>query len=236
MTEPFLAARPPRPVVFRAGAALNRSLSVLAQNFAAFVLIAAAVTFPNYVVEATRGDDLIWSVVAAILSGILFYLSQGVLAYAAFQDSQGAAGDVSQSVTVAMSRFFPLMNLAGWVGLAVGLGFILLIVPGIVFLVMFSVAVPACVVEGLGAVASMQRSAQLTKGYRWPLLGLYVLLFVLVWMTKLALHRVLAQIGGAPLETFGLWAARAVVTAFHAVLGVVIYHDLRLAKEGADFA
>ena len=231
MTEPSLAPARPHPAVFRAGAALNHALAVLARNFVAFTSIAGAVTFPNYVVEVVRGDDLLWSIAAAILSGILFYLAQGVLADAAFQDARGGAGDLWQSVTVAMSRFFSLINLAGWVGLAVGIGFLLLIVPGVILLVMFSVAVPACVVERLGAFASLRRSASLTTGCRWQLFGLYVLLFLLVWISKEALQQVLAQIGGAPLETFGMWLAGAVVTAFHAVLGVVVYRDLRAAKE-----
>lgn len=220
--------------MFRAGAAVNRALDILARNFLGFWLVAGLVTLPNVLIEITSGDDFLWMILAAIISGILVYLSQAMLADAAFQGLGGEAVDMSRSVQTALSRFFPLIGLTGWVGLAVGFGFVLLVVPGLIFLVMFSVAVPVCVVEERRAIASMRRSADLTAGYRWPLFGLYVVMALIVWMAMLIVHRVLAEIGGDPVEIVGSWAARAAVTAFHAVLGVVVYHDLRAAKESAD--
>ena len=230
MTVPSVAG--PRPPVFRAGLAVNRALSLLVRNFLPFWLVAALVTLPNLAVEIARGDDLGWMLIAAIVSGVLAYLCQAILADAAFAALGGGAVDIGRSARSASSRFPTLMGLAGWVGLAVGIGFVLLIVPGIIATVMFSVAVPVCVVERLGAVASMQRSAALTAGYRWPLFWLYVVLALVVWMTLLILQQVLAQIGGDTLDTFGTWAAEAAVTAFHAVLAVVVYEGLCAVKEG----
>ena len=170
--------------------------------------------------------------IAAVVSGILAYLSQAILADAAFQALGGGAVDIGLSARTALSRFWTLTGLAGWVGLAVGVGFVLLIVPGIILTVMFSVAVPVCVIERERAIASMQKSAALTAGYRWPLFWLYVVLALIVWMTLLILDQVLAQIGGDTLETFGSWAAEAAVTAFHAVLAVAIYDALNAVKAG----
>ncbi len=46
-----------------------------------------------------------------------------------------------------------------------------LLVPGFILLIMWFVAIPVCVVEQRGSWASMQRSAELTKGHRWKISG-----------------------------------------------------------------
>jgi hypothetical protein len=45
-------------------------------------------------------------------------------------------------------------------------GFVMLIVPGVIFSLMFAVVVPVAVAEGRGPFESLTRSSQLTKGYK----------------------------------------------------------------------
>ena len=60
--------------------------------------------------------------------------------------------------------------------------------PGIIFSLMFAVAVPAAVVEGRGPIAAMQRSYELTSGYKGLIFLTYflwgVLVFVLNWVIQ----------------------------------------------------
>lgn len=111
------------------------------------------------------------------------------------------------------------------------LGFLLFVVPGVIIGCMLYVAIPACVIEKLGVTASMSRSVALTKGYRWQIFGLFLLVVVISALGAF----VFTLIGGAGLVgqllAFG-W--QVVSTAFGAVLSAVIYHDLRMAKEGID--
>ena len=216
---------------FQSGLVIARSLAILGQNFAAFVLIAGLVTLPNLLVEESADDSLGWAILAFIVSSILAYAAQGFLAHGAYQAAAGRSFGAGDTLRVAAGRFFPLIALAGWVGLLVALGFVLLIVPGAMFLVMWSVAVPACVVEGSSPFASMRRSAELTRGHRWTLFGLFLLLFVGVAMALIIVDLALAQIDNPAFAAFGSWLARAVVAAFQAVIAVVAYHDLRAAKE-----
>ncbi|HEX8118989.1 MAG TPA: hypothetical protein VF521_17050 [Pyrinomonadaceae bacterium] len=64
-------------------------------------------------------------------------------------------------------------------------GFVLLVVPGIILSLMFAVCVPALVVEGLGPMQALNRSNELTKGYKGLIFITYflwgVLVFVLNW-------------------------------------------------------
>lgn len=59
--------------------------------------------------------------------------------------------------------------------LGVGIGFILLIVPGVFLLTRWSLIVPAIVLEEKGAGDSFGRSNDLVKGASWPVLGVIVL-------------------------------------------------------------
>ena len=127
-----------------------------------------------------------------------------------------------------------------------GLASVLLVVPGVIVYLMWFVATPVCVVEQLGPFASMGRSRELTKGHRWKLLGLSLLILLPALIVS-------AIVGAIVLSTMGTggflamstamtgtlgkvvnMAWSAVWTAFFAIVIVVTYHDLRVAKEGVD--
>jgi hypothetical protein len=114
------------------------------------------------------------------------------------------------------------------------LGFLLLIVPGVILMVMWYVAVPACVLEKTGPVRSLGRSRELTKGYRWKVFGLILLVYVL---------SILGNAFGALLANTaaGMWGAaiaqliwQGIAAGFGSVLIAVVYYYLRVAKEGVD--
>ncbi len=63
-------------------------------------------------------------------------------------------------------------------GLLVVIGFILLIVPGIYLLLRYSM-VRYAVIDGAGITDSLRRSAQMTVGVKWHLLGFFAVLVLL---------------------------------------------------------
>lgn len=60
-------------------------------------------------------------------------------------------------------------------GLVILVGFILLIVPGVIFSAWFSLATYAVVEEGTWGVAALRRSRELTRGRTWDMLGVLLL-------------------------------------------------------------
>jgi uncharacterized membrane protein len=62
--------------------------------------------------------------------------------------------------------------------LAMVLGLVLLVVPGIIAFCTFAVAVPVLLRERRGVIASLGRSRELTEGHRWKTLGISILLWV----------------------------------------------------------
>ena len=65
------------------------------------------------------------------------------------------------------------------IGLAAGAGFLLLVVPGILLIIMWSLAVPAKVLEDLGATDAMSRSSELTKRDRGRVFVIWLMFIVL---------------------------------------------------------
>lgn len=66
-------------------------------------------------------------------------------------------------------RYFATTILAG---VAVVIGLILLVVPGIIVAMMLIFASYIVIDRGLGPIEALQESRRITKGYRWKLLGL----------------------------------------------------------------
>jgi len=72
-------------------------------------------------------------------------------------------------------------------GLAVIGGVLLLIVPGIIFMLMFMFVMLIVIDRGLGPVEAMKESARLTRGYKWQLLGFVLVLALINFVGALAL-------------------------------------------------
>jgi uncharacterized membrane protein len=118
-------------------------------------------------------------------------------------------------------------------GVLIILGFMLLVVPGIILATALAITIPVCVVEQIGPFASIRRSAFLTKGNRWRILGIWLLVAVVTLVASglaLLFKHALGMDAGAILG----FVMQSVVSAFTTLAAVVMYHDLRVAKEGVD--
>jgi hypothetical protein len=227
---------------FRIGPIFTRSWSIYAANFLMFTLVAVVAGLPNQLggdFESSAG--VAQSIIAFIISVILYFVGQAVILYAAFQAMRGRDVIIGDAIGRAFSRFLSLLGISILVGLGVAIGFMLLIVPGIILALRWAVAVPACVVENKGPLESMRRSAELTKGHRWKIFGIWVLIAI-VAIIILIIVGVFAGLGAVVAQGLGrvLIAGvislilTAIVTAYSYVLNAMIYHDLRVAKEGVD--
>ena len=224
-----------------------------------FALLPILLLFWTVTVD-NAGNPLVARLVS--WTGFLFIflsmLCQAVVVHGAFQHMLGRPVNLVDGVKVSLSRFFSLIGL-GLVFVLVltafvivgallfvvpGLGYAipLLIIPIAMLYLAWSMATPACVVERVGPFRSLARSRALTKGHRWKIVGL---LLVTV-LGGIIIGAIVGATSGAILALIGVGGLRAVLSAamgliwnsvwsaFFAVLTVVAYHDLRVAKEGVD--
>ncbi len=73
-------------------------------------------------------------------------------------------------------------------GILIVIGFVLVIVPGLILLTIWSVAVPAVVIERPAGLAALGRSRELVRGHGWQVFGVIILLYFLVLLVSVALQ------------------------------------------------
>lgn len=122
----------------------------------------------------------------------------------------------------------------------VAVGSLLLIVPGIIAYVTLLFAGIAVSVEGLTGGAALRRSAELTRGRRWRLFGIILLIGLIVGVIDLAASSLVNGLVGVH-STSGLWITGTISGAVSAVVGLwtagvvaVLYVDTRFRAEGLD--
>jgi hypothetical protein len=121
--------------------------------------------------------------------------------------------------------FWPLVAVSILFGLALAVGFILLIIPGLIMMVIWSVVAPVTVLERPGPFAAFGRSRELVRGNGWQVFGVIVLVFVAVAVVSVAAGLLATSLGslGRALVQWAINAALAPVTALSAS---VLYFEL----------
>ena len=105
-----------------------------------------------------------------------------------------SAGELISAATPAIGALIVFSILSG---IAIGIGFILLIIPGLILLTIWSVGAPAIVAEGRGPLEAFGRSWELVKGQTWTVFGVLVVVFLILIVASIVVAVIGAAIGGA---------------------------------------
>jgi hypothetical protein len=184
-------------------------------------------------VSPMEGVALVLGVLAlTIVTLVLTVLSQAAITHAAFQALQDAPVSVMASIRVALGRFWAIVGIGilGGVGLVVGA--VLLVVPAFFWITIWYVAIPACLVERLGPIQSLRRSAALSKGHRWKLFGIILLVFITFALALGVVVAITAITGSHVAVTVIKSLAQTLGYAATTIFAVVIFYDLRVMREG----
>lgn len=247
MSEPTAADSTAPVTTISIGAVVKRSFSVFFANFLSFGVLALVFQLPGLVYNLMTFEQSlneiepsfgVGEIIVLILSIVLSYVLMGALVYGTVSYLRGRPAGLGEIVSRGLAAFFPVLVIAIAASLLMAIGFALLIVPGILVVVVFAVTVPAYVVEKPGIVGSFKRSMALTKGNRWRVLGILLVLIVIFTLLGLVagtLAGVAAFLGsGLSLVLIVNYVVSALLSAVLAVSVAVLYHDLRIAKEGVS--
>ena len=184
---------------------------------------------PTTVSDRTFAAFVVGSIIGAIVAVIISAVLQAAMMRAAALATIGDPVDVSDSYRWGLKRFGSVLLVAFLVGITVAVGFVLLIIPGIIFLTFFSVSIPALVIENRRGTDAMKRSWELAKGHFWHVLGVIIVAAIITGVVS----SVVGSFGGS--NWFGSWifsAIAQIITApFSALVSVLLYLDLRARKE-----
>jgi hypothetical protein len=217
---------------------ISRSFQVLFSHVALFLGVTlaslAAIVALSVLIGVFLGDRPISAFVSYMSATSIGMVTQGLVDYAVFQVLTGRPAYVGKSASYALARVGQLVVISIASSIGIGLGMLLLVIPGLVLICVWAVVVPACVVEGLGVMDAFSRSASLTKGHRLQVLGIFILSGVVVTAFIIAAGILGGLIFGAntTLITILLCFIILFPMAFFNVMGAVMYFRLRVASEG----
>lgn len=133
-----------------------------------------------------------------------------------------------------LRKLFPYIISGILLFFAVTFGFILLIIPGIIFSVWFSVFEPVTVIEDSGYAKALGRSKFLVKGYFWRTFGF----FIVTALLSFAVAGILSQILGL-IPVVGQLISlllQLIVIPFQVIAETLYYYNQRAVKEGLDLS
>lgn len=229
---------------FSAGSALGRGFGIWIKNLPSFLILSIicyspllAYTAVSFSGTLTLDSITTWTWIALALGLIIQNVAAAAILYGVIQQLRGQHAGIGESLGVGLKRLFPVLGVGIVVGLAVLAGMIALIIPGIIIACMLYVAVPAAVVERPGVGGALKRSQELTSGYKMQIFGIVLILFLIDFVIDYLLKKsfldpqTLSEMSVKKYLWISLGASIVHASLTAAVTGVV-YHDLRVAKEG----
>ena len=144
-------------------------------------------------------------------------------------------GRVDLSIRETLNRVLPRLNTLTLAGLlaAVGItiGFLLLIVPGLILITLWLLIVPAIMLENRGVFESFGRSRQLVSGHGWSVFGVIVLTVLILIGVNIVLGIVQAAFDSRWLDLLLDIASQTATAPFLALAWTITYFELGAVKE-----
>ncbi|MFD0987025.1 DUF975 family protein [Methyloligella solikamskensis] len=156
--------------------------------------------------EVPSSGTLIGNLVNFLLSTLI---NMGAIAF--FLKAYDSLSDVSYGDLWHPQSYLPYLAVSILFGLMIGLGMLLLIVPGVIALVVFFFSPFIVIDRAMGPIEALKASMEITKGHRWQLfflvlaiiginilgvLALFIGLVVTIPVTTLAIVHVYRLLGG----------------------------------------
>jgi hypothetical protein len=248
------------------GQLLDRAFQTYRQNFVLFVgisalpracvLIASLCFFAaGFHSALSAGGFVPGQIVAEGLSGLLVLLISIIATAVATAATTFGVSDVYLGKPTSIAACFARVK--GKIGrviyvsielsLRIGVGFLLLILPGIYWAGKFGIAVPSVVLEDIKAKEAFPRSAALTKDAVGRIIGIYFLTWLLVAVIGGGVGVALAAVGlaahgmkaggsatGELVKQLVSAVVQTVVTPIMSIALTLAYYDQRVRKEAFD--
>jgi hypothetical protein len=236
---------------------LDRTFHLYRSNFLLFLGIVALPQLAVFALQlgsaamAFGGQPVSSSItflVAVLASYVALEISQAVTVIAVSNLHLDRPVSIRSAFSEAWSSLYRVFGITFLVGIAVVVGMILLLVPGIYVALMLSLAIPVAVLEGRGQFASIARSRELTKASRGRIFVICLLIGILALVVSMVIQFPLFGIALAfgrtnpgtllgtlrALQAAGTFLSTSLVGSLGTIALTLVYYDLRVRKEGFD--
>lgn len=235
------------------GMILDRSFRLYAQNFSLMIGLTAIVQLPILIlsvgVPLFRETNVILGVLAALVGLIAlaisgFIITPWVTAAATKAVSERFLGNqitVASALKFGSRYIWRLLLIQIVVGIIVFVGILLLVIPGIMWALSYSLVVPIAVLENSPHGGEIrQRSWNLVKGNRWKLFAVIAIIVVAQVLLSLSgtffIQLIYGPVSGTGQAIGGLISGVAGLLTYplQPIAVTLLYYDLRIRKEGFD--
>lgn len=237
------------------GTLISESFSILLGNFKTVIILGFVPMFVGAIISGLMMGwgvmlgtevqafssplEIALYVINMVIQMGIYGLMIALVVQMAYDAKLGRTPNISRYVAPAIRSVVPVLLVSIIVFVAIGIGFAALIVPGLWIYAVFSVIVPAIVIEQAG-FGAMRRSSALTKDYRWPIVGLFFLIWICVIVISMIFGVVLVLaisplggsfIGGA-IGILLISVINGFTYSLSAITVSLVYARLREIKEG----
>lgn len=191
-----------------------------------------------YVSQAAFGATAGRAAILPHLFGVLFLsvgvgtvlacVTQAMLTPAIVAHAREERSGFGATIAAALPALFPVIGVGIIVALGFSIGMILLLVPGIMIYIMWSVAPEAAVIERVGIIEALKRSQMLTSGARWKIFGLWLLVSIISWVVIGALTIIVGRHDSlVGVDTPAAFAGWAIVNFMQTLIITVCTHSIQ---------
>jgi hypothetical protein len=207
------------------GAVVSRIWEIYLDQFGVLFGTAVVLYAVQFVVAIVLPTSLALSLVVVFWALSILY--QGMVVELV-QDVQDGRRDhaVSQLLRSVEPVFWPLAAVSILFGIGVAIGFVLVIIPGLILLVLWSVVAPVTVLERPGVFAAFGRSREIVRGNGWNVFGVIVIVFVIVFLISIAAGLAVSGLGSVG-RALIQWGVDSAVAPVAALSGSVLYFELQ---------
>jgi len=155
--------------------AKKENLVYLIQIYIPMALFSIISIAQNYLPENIRNSTSVWMVSGVVILQLIYLLVSvfvtlsGIIAVGKIIGGEELS--IKKTYKSALPKYWTFLLLSSVLTLAYIFGFVLLIIPGIIFVVWFAFSRFAAVEKGLGVKDALLKSKELVKGIYWKILG-----------------------------------------------------------------
>jgi Uncharacterised protein family (UPF0259) len=217
------------------GGTLSQIFSTYRAQASVLLPVAFVIFLVVAVVDAIVSGSLILVPLSLAVSVVAATLYQGMVV-GLVRDVQDGRRDssVQDLIDAAWPVVLPLIGVGILAGIAIGIGFLLLVVPGLILLTIWAVIAPVIVVEHSGVMDAFGRSRELVRGNGWQVFGVIVVVFLITIIVGV----VLGAIGASISDSLGMQIvvnliASTLTAPIAALAAATIYFRLLAIKDDA---
>jgi hypothetical protein len=207
------------------GAVISRAVAIYRDNFAILFWAAAALFAVPFVlafaVDSTGGTllaGLVTIVIGTFYQGMVVELVQDV------QDGRrdNSLGQLFRSVTPVLVTLLAVSILYG---LGAGIGFALIVIPGLFLMTIWAVTAPVVVLERSSVLGAFRRSQELVRGNGWSVFAVILTATVGVAIVRAIVQGLTSGLGDGASAVI-TWAVTAATEPISALAAAVLYFAL----------